>query len=367
MVRFSSGVRLKGTMSELLNQLKLQVNQPVLSELETPDAALVCTESEVVFLNANGLQRAPLLEIAKVSREADELVIASASGTLIRGVVKAEKEVLAPFFTVVQSAGQRAHTRAAEARVSNIPEKPLAPQIAETTVQPRTDSFHQDLQQAVPMTKMNPVDFSTTSTRATFENAGFWMRFLAAIIDGILVSIISSIVSSLFGFNAALVRLNEISRSLSVGGSSDAIAQEAMSLVAPVLLTLVFSLLLSWLYFALLESSKQQATLGKMALGLKVTNLSQQPIGFGQATWRYFAKQVPGLVAILVFSFSVIPLVPAISDPTSSEARAAAGGFLLLFFVGLLIFAVPFLMAAFTARKQALHDIMAKTLVIKAK
>ena len=352
-------------MSELLNQLKTQINQAVLSELDTENAALICTESEVLFLNTNGLQRAPLLEIAKVSREAEELVISSANAELIRGVVRAEKEILAPFFAVVQAAGQRAHTKAAEARVSSIPEKLVSPIIP---VQQQAESFHQDVRQAVPISKMSPVDFSmTNNTRASFENAGFWMRLLAAIIDGILVLVISSIVSSIFGFNSALVRFNEISRSLSTGTSSQALQTEALSLVAPILLTLVFSLLLNWLYFALFESSKQQATLGKMALGLKVSNLLEQPIGFGQATWRYFAKQIPSFVAVLVFSFSVLPLVPAISDPNSPAARAAAGSFLLLFLIGLLIVVVPLLMAAFTVRKQALHDILAKTLVIKPK
>jgi uncharacterized RDD family membrane protein YckC len=353
-------------MSEYLNQLKLNLNQPILSELETSDAALICTDSEVVFLNTNGSQRANLTDIAKVNREGEELVISSATGELIRGVFNVEKEALASFFTVVQSAGQRAHTKAAAARVSSIPEKPAPPPLeipSPTTVQ--VDSFHQDVHQAVPITKMTPV-MPETSTRA-YENAGFWMRFLAAIIDGILVSIITSVISSIFGLNNAMTRLNEISRSVAAGGSVEAIQNEAVSLVAPILLSLIFSLLVNWLYFALLESSKSQATLGKMALGLKVSNLSEQPIGFGQATWRYFAKQIPGLVAVILFSFSIIPIIPTISDPTSAAARAAAGTFLLLFFVGLLISVVPFVMAGFTAKKQALHDMMAKTLVVKPK
>ncbi len=354
---------------EFLNQLKLSLNQPVLSELETSDAALVCTESEVLYLNASGLQRASLVEIAKVNREGDELVISSVNGELIRGVINTDKESLANFFTVVQSAGQRAHTKAAAARVESIPEKPAAIPVPLEVAAPRTvqvESFHQDLQKAVPITKMTPV-VSEGTTRAVFENAGFWMRFLAAIIDGILVSVITSIISSIFGLNRAMDRLNEISRSLTTGGSVEAIQNEAVSLVAPILLSLVFSLLVNWLYFALLESSKQQATLGKMALGLKVTNLSEQPIGFGQATWRYFAKQIPGLVASIVLFIGILPIIPAISDATSPAARAAAGTFLLLFLVSILIGTIPFVIAGFTARKQALHDILAKTLVVKPK
>ncbi len=354
---------------EFLNQLKSSLNQPVLSELETSDAALVCTETEILYLNAAGLQRASLVDIAKVNREGEELVISSVVGELIRGSLNTEKELLASFFTVVQSAGQRAHTKAAAARVQSIPEKP-APILAPLEVAPpktvQVDSFHQDVRQAVPFSKMTPVT-ANEAPRASTENAGFWMRFLAAIIDGILVSIITSIISSIFGLNNAMVRLNEISRSVAAGGSIQAIQNEAASLVAPILLSLIFSLLVNWLYFALLESNKQQATLGKMALGLKVTNMLEQPIGFGQATWRYFAKQIPGLVSLVVLIFGMIPIIPTISDPTSTAARAAAGTFLLVFFLSLLIAVVPFVMAGFSAKKQALHDILAKTLVVKPK
>jgi uncharacterized RDD family membrane protein YckC len=353
---------------ELLNQLKTSIDQPILSELETSDAALVCTDAEVLYLNANGLQRANLVDIAKVNREEDDLVISSSHGELIRGAVNTDKEALASFFTVVQSAGQRAHTKAAAARVASIPEKPAVIPAPLEVLAPRmvqVESFHQDVQQAVPLSKMSPVSFDTA--RATFDNAGFWMRFLAAIIDGILVSVITSIISSIFGLNNAMIRLNEISRSLTADGNVQAVQNEAVSLVAPILLSLVFSLLVNWLYFALLESSKQQATLGKMALGLKVTNLIEQPIGFGQATWRYFAKQIPGLVSLVVLSFGMIPIIPVISDPTSTAARAAAGTFLLVFLLSLLIAVMPSVMAGFTAKKQALHDILAKTLVVKPK
>jgi uncharacterized RDD family membrane protein YckC len=355
-------------MSEYLNQLKLNLNQPVLSELETSEAALVCTESEVLYLNAAGLQHANLTDIAKVNREGEELLISSVNGELIRGVINTDKEALANFFTVVQSAGQRAHTKAAAARVKSIPEKPAPIPAPLEMTPPKTvqvDSFHQDVRQAAPIAKMTPVTNETP--RGATENAGFWMRFLAAIIDGILVSVITSIISSIFGLNNAMTRLNEISKSVAAGGSIEAIQNEAVSLVVPILLSLVFSLLVNWLYFALLESSKQQATLGKMALGLKVTNMLEQPIGFGQATWRYFAKQIPGLVAAILVTFSIIPIIPAISEPTSEAARSAAGTFLLLFFVGLLISVVPFVMAGFTAKKQALHDLLAKTLVVKPK
>ena len=83
-------------------------------------------------------------------------------------------------------------------------------------------------------------------------------------------------------------------------------------------------MVVSWLYFALLESSPKQATLGKMALGIKVTDLDGNRISFGRATGRFFAKIISGVILM-----------------------------------------IGYIMAAFTAKKQALHDIIASTLVIK--
>ena len=52
----------------------------------------------------------------------------------------------------------------------------------------------------------------------------------------------------------------------------------------------VLSLVMDWLYYAILESGAGQATIGKKALGLKVVTTGGQPISFGQATGRYFGK-----------------------------------------------------------------------------
>jgi uncharacterized RDD family membrane protein YckC len=85
------------------------------------------------------------------------------------------------------------------------------------------------------------------------------------------------------------------------------------------------SFVLNWLYFAVLESSSMQGTLGKKALGMIVTDLDGAPIGFGRATGRYFAKILSALIMM-----------------------------------------IGFVMVAFTARKQGLHDLIAGTLVHKA-
>ncbi len=84
------------------------------------------------------------------------------------------------------------------------------------------------------------------------------------------------------------------------------------------------NLIIAWLYFAICESQSWQATLGKKIVGIKVTDLNGQRISFARATGRYVSK-----------------------------------------FLSYLTLGLGFLMPAFTKRKQALHDLVAETLVLK--
>jgi len=82
---------------------------------------------------------------------------------------------------------------------------------------------------------------------------------------------------------------------------------------------------ISWAYFALFESSPAQATPGKMAAGIKVTEVGGGAISFKRASVRYWCK-----------SLSTV------------------------------ILAVGWALAAFTPRRQALHDLLAGTVVIRS-
>ncbi len=57
----------------------------------------------------------------------------------------------------------------------------------------------------------------------------------------------------------------------------------------------------AWLYFAIFESSTRSATLGKQLLGLKVVDLEGQRIGFWRATARYFSRLILRIGALLIF------------------------------------------------------------------
>ena len=123
------------------------------------------------------------------------------------------------------------------------------------------------------------------------EYGGFWIRLVAAIIDGILLAIVQFVIRLVIDDTTA---------------------------------TSLISTVIGWLYYAGMESSANQATLGKRALGLQVTDLSGNRIGFGRATGRYFAKIISALILL-----------------------------------------IGFFMIGFTEKKQGLHDMIAGTLVVK--
>ncbi|MCB0221002.1 MAG: RDD family protein [Chrysiogenetes bacterium] len=167
-----------------------------------------------------------------------------------------------------------------------------------------------------------PQDPGGAALQAPLEYAGFWRRFVAWLIDmfllGIVLTPVQKVLFHYFGVDPAMVE------SLSLGVIPDlSDLQDLGSAWAKVNL---ISFVLAWPYFALMQSSVKQATLGKMALGIKVADENGDRISMPKATARYFSK-----------------------------------------FVSQLILYIGYLMAAFTGRKQALHDKLAGTLVIRAR
>ncbi len=152
--------------------------------------------------------------------------------------------------------------------------------------------------------------------------AGFWWRFLAYIIDDLIISFVNFILIApvwvLFGLSVAGVIHREDYEH----------CPEWLGIVGPAISLIIYavfvSILVKWLYFALMESSKYQATLGKMAIGIKVTDMTGHRISFARATGRYFGKIISGMILY-----------------------------------------IGYMMAGFTEKKQALHDMMAETLVVK--
>jgi uncharacterized RDD family membrane protein YckC len=167
-----------------------------------------------------------------------------------------------------------------------------------------------------------------------FLYAGFWRRSVALVIDEIVMSFVAGIIGFIIGF--------VIVKFLLASGYTFAITDGSPELIKTVKTTteihttsisiiglyifiiFVIEVVLRWLYFALFESSSKQATIGKMALGIIVTDLNGNRISFGRANARYWSKIISGLILL-----------------------------------------IGYIMAGFTKKKQALHDIITGTLVIK--
>ncbi|MFS0654326.1 RDD family protein [Bacillus sp. 179-C3.3 HS] len=157
------------------------------------------------------------------------------------------------------------------------------------------------------------------------EVAGIGYRFLAYILDYVIVGIpfafIGVFISAFFfALNPEAALVGDPYFEAYITDPEKA----WRDLIIIYIILLLIGLFMTWLYHAIMESSKLQTTLGKMAVGIKLTNATGDKITFGRATGRIFAKSL---------------LSP--------------------------IFCIGFIISFFTKKKQALHDLMAKTIVVK--
>ena len=148
-----------------------------------------------------------------------------------------------------------------------------------------------------------PVWDARPAGAAQVAYGGFWIRLVAYIIDAILLSIVGTVVAMVFGVSLTTMDWEHYDPTINL-----------------------VSLVISWLYFALLESSERGATVGKMAMGLRVVTSDGQRLSFLNATGRYFAKILSAI-----------------------------------------ILCIGFIMIGFTDKKRGLHDMIAGTLVIKVR
>lgn len=141
--------------------------------------------------------------------------------------------------------------------------------------------------------------------QGAFEYAGFWIRFLAKIIDGILLNIVGTVLQ--------VIML----------GSITAMESEA----SPVLTVLYFilSFAIPVVYYTFFVG-KMGATPGKLALGLKIVRPDGDRVTYLRAFGRYFAEILSSIIL----------------------------------FIG-------YIMAAFDEEKRALHDRICDTRVVKSR
>ena len=150
-----------------------------------------------------------------------------------------------------------------------------------------------------------------TGLNSSTNYAGFWIRACAGTIDVVLEAagalVLTVAIDFLLGRFGPLLGLSPFTSKVATG-------------IAFILILAVGS----WLYCAFAESSCWRATIGKRILGLQVVTAEGGKISFGQATVRHLMK-----------------------------------------FLSLFILTIGFMMAGWTKRRQALHDIPSDCLVIR--
>jgi len=161
---------------------------------------------------------------------------------------------------------------------------------------------------------------SAVASPGTAEYSGFARRFAALCIDGPLR----------FAMGLAIVflpmRFLVFGLARQSGSTDPNYIWRTMSLLDKAFVFafwLVASIVVPWLYTAIQECSNRQATLGKRLLGIQITDLTGRRISFARASGRFFARLLP-------------------------------------------TFGIGYLMMLFTSKKQALHDLIAGCLVIRA-
>lgn len=145
--------------------------------------------------------------------------------------------------------------------------------------------------------------------------AGFWLRFVAHILDEIIIGIVILIIilPFLVMMGVSVINIRDY----------DSSPVALFSFFGAYLAAILLAMVIKWLYYALMESNRGR-TLGKMAFRLRVTDMAGNRISFGRATGRYFGKILSGLTLL-----------------------------------------IGYMMAGWTQQKQALHDILAGTLIVR--
>lgn len=152
------------------------------------------------------------------------------------------------------------------------------------------------------------------------EYSGFWLRFVATIIDTVIFMLVIYLIFMVMGADF----MPDFERFAAMSEQERAAYEAEMNEknLIPNLISWVFMII----YKVGMEASAFQGTVGKIVLGLKVTDINGERIGVGRSIGRYLAS---------ILSYLIV-------------------------FIG-------YIMVAFTGRKQGLHDMIAGTLVVKSR
>ena len=172
------------------------------------------------------------------------------------------------------------------------------------------------LQKASPATTPG-----TAAYPAITQYAGFWRRLAAALIDGLIMSAVQWVIQLILT-GVGVIDMNDLISDFEANPDSVDFGQ----FLAVIWIISGVMFIIQMLYFSIMESSSKQATLGKMVLGIVVTDADGKRISLGRSLGRNLGKIVSQIIL----------------------------------FIG-------YFMVAFTKKKQGLHDMMANCVVVVKK
>jgi uncharacterized RDD family membrane protein YckC len=156
---------------------------------------------------------------------------------------------------------------------------------------------------------------------------GFWIRVVAYIVDGLIIgipmSVIIGVVIGVFGAGS-LATLSSLPNHPDPEQVQTQLIPVFIALLGAYALFIAGSIVISWLYFAMMESSERQATFGKAIFNMRVTDANGNRLSFAHASGRFFAKIINNMTC-----------------------------------------GIGWIMAGFTDKKQGLHDLIAGTVVTR--
>ncbi len=163
-----------------------------------------------------------------------------------------------------------------------------------------------------------PPGYYAAPVVAASPYAGFWIRFVAFVIDAVIIG------AAMWPFG--FIFMGRFMPDMVMGRDPDLPFRMMPMLMAGGFALFCLRTIVFWLYEALMLSSSKQATVGKIAMGIRVTDPNGMQLSFARATGRHFAKYISGFILM-----------------------------------------IGYIMAAFTDRKRALHDMIADTVVLKSR
>jgi uncharacterized RDD family membrane protein YckC len=206
---------------------------------------------------------------------------------------------------------------------------------------------------------------------------GFWWRVLGIILDGMVTGLASCLLTFplmlLMGGMGAFMGGGLPGPASQDAGMDGALAMQGVNILFQ-LVSYILGMAITIGYEMLMVGSKNQGTLGKMALGFKVVQPDFSRVSYGRAAWRAFCKQfINGICTSLVIGVyvGIAILVIGVANLGNLDGLFKEGlpTWLIVYIcfapLVMLLAMFPYWMAAFTKQKTALHDLIAGTRVVR--